>query len=45
MHVVVISAWLVSGLVNLGLLPPVDNLVYLSVSVIKLYVISTELPT
>ena len=44
MYVVMISAWLISGLVNMGLLLPVDNLVYLSVSVIKLYVISTELP-
>jgi len=43
MYVVMISAWLFSRLVNMGLLPPVDNLVYLSVSVIKLYVIPTEL--
>ena len=45
MDVVMIPAGLLSGLVNMGLLLPVDNLVYLSVSVIKLYVIPTELPT
>ena len=43
--VVVIPAGLLAGLVNIGALLRVDNLVYLGVSVLKLDVISTELPT
>ena len=43
--VVVIPAGLLAGLVDIGALLRVDNLVYLGVSVLKLDVISTELPT
>ena len=43
--VIVIPAGLIPGLVNIGTLLAVDNLVYLGVSVLKLDVISTELPT
>ena len=45
MFVIVVPAGLLSGLVNIGALLGVDNLVYLGVSVIKLDVISTELST